>query len=392
MNVYFDTDLKNDALRDKRIAVIGYGSQGHAHALNLHDSGYDVCVGLAPGSLTRDIAAADGLPVFDTVDAVKQADVVMVLIPDELQPRVYAEQIAPFLRGGAFVGFGHGFSVHFNKIKLAGDINVFMVAPKGPGHLVRRQFAEGAGVPSLIAIHQDPSGQTRDLALAWACGIGAGRVGILQTSFREETETDLFGEQAVLCGGLTELVRAGFETLTNAGYAPEMAYFECLHELKLIVDLMYEGGIAGMRHSISNTAEYGDLTRGSKVIGKHTRETMQQILDDIRSGRFADEWMDECAAGKPNMRRLAASQSQHDVERVGEKLRSLMPWLQARQRGGPAQRSDSDETGCPVCSSADRVVAASSGLNYCLEPSDTDHDQSSRHVSDRPVRGGRASG
>jgi ketol-acid reductoisomerase len=256
--------------------------------------------------------------------------------------------------------------VHFQKVKPAADINVFMVAPKGPGHLVRRQYDDGAGVPSLIAVQQDPSGQTRDLALAWACGIGAGRVGILETNFREEAETDLFGEQAVLCGGLTELVRAGFETLTGAGYAPEMAYFECLHELKLIVDLMYEDGITGMRHSISNTAEYGDITRGPKIIGRSTREAMSQILADVQSGKFADEWMAECAAGKPTLRRAAANQAEHPVEQVGKRLRGLMPWLQQRNKAARSRRAPvgagtaTDDEGCP------RIFEASSGLDYCL--------------------------
>jgi ketol-acid reductoisomerase len=367
MNVLLDKDLTFDALRDKRIAVIGYGSQGHAHALNLRDSGYDVCVGLSPGSASRAKAEAEGLPVFDTAEAVAQADVVMVLIPDELQPQAYAEQIGPFLRRGAFLGFGHGFGVHFQKVRPAGDVHVFMVAPKGPGHLVRRQYCEGAGVPSLIAVEQDPSGQAREVALTWACGIGAGRVGILETTFREEAETDLFGEQAVLCGGLTELVRAGFDTLTQAGYAPEMAYFECLHELKLIVDLMYEGGISGMRHSISNTAEYGDITRGPKIITQATRSAMRQILADVQSGRFADEWMDECAAGKPNMRRAAAAQAEHAVELVGKRLRGFMPWLQQRSKSPGARPTPVPAAGGGDDEGCRHVFCAASGLDYCLD-------------------------
>jgi len=332
VNVLLDSDCKPEALAGKRIAIIGFGSQGHAHALNLHDSGHDVIVGLRAGSPSWARAEAAGLPVFATAQAVKQADVVMVLIPDELQPETFRKDIAPNLKAGAYLAFAHGFAIHFKKVVPADNVNVFMVAPKGPGHLVRREYSAGNGVPCLLAVHQNPSGDTRGVGLAYASGIGGGRVGILETSFREEAETDLFGEQSVLCGGLTELIRAGYETLTAAGYAPEMAYFECLHEVKLIVDLIYEHGITGMRHSISNTAEYGDLTRGSKVIGPEARAAMKQILADIQSGAFADEWMAECAAGKPKMKQLAAAQSEHDVEKVGRRLRGLMPWLKRKEK------------------------------------------------------------
>jgi ketol-acid reductoisomerase len=315
-------------LKGKRIAVIGFGSQGHAHSQNLRDSGYDVIVAELAGSEPRARAQAAGLKVLDTPDAVRQADVVMVLIPDEYQADVYQKEIGPNLKDGAYLAFAHGFSIHFKRIVPPKSVNVFMVAPKGPGHLVRRQFVAGAGVPCLLAVHQDPSGNTRKLGLAYACGIGGGRAGILETTYREETETDLFGEQAVLCGGLSELIRAGFETLTDAGYAPEMAYFECVHEVKLIVDLIYERGITGMRDSISNTAEYGDITRGKKVIGEPSRKAMKQLLADIQSGAFADEWIAECAAGKPNMKRLAEKEANHPAEVIGKRLRALMPFIQ----------------------------------------------------------------
>jgi ketol-acid reductoisomerase len=332
VNVLHDKDSRPGALSGKRIAIIGFGSQGHAHALNLHDSGHDVVVGLRPGSASWPRAEAAGLPVCATAEAVAQSDVVMVLIPDELQPETYTQDIAPHLKDGAYLAFAHGFAIHFKKIVPPAGVNIFLVAPKGPGHLVRREYVAGKGVPCLLAVQQDPSGDTRDVGLAYACGVGGGRVGILETSFREEAETDLFGEQAVLCGGLTELIRAGYETLTEAGYAPEMAYFECLHEVKLIVDLIYEHGITGMRHSISNTAEYGDLTRGPRVVGKPAREAMQAILKEIQSGAFADEWMAECAAGKPKMSATASAQSEHAIEHVGRRLRSLMPWLQQKQK------------------------------------------------------------
>lgn len=329
MNVLMEKDADPGVLRGKRIAIIGFGSQGHAHAQNLRDSGYDVVVAEQRDAAVRARVEAAGLKVFDTPDAVAQADVVMILLPDELQKGIYEKDIAPNLKDGAYLAFAHGFSIHFQRIVPAKSINVFMVAPKGPGHLVRRQYEAGGGVPCLLAVHQDPSGNTRALGLAYACGIGGGRAGILETTFKEETETDLFGEQAVLCGGLTELIRAGFETLTDAGYAPEMAYFECVHEVKLIVDLIYERGITGMRDSISNTAEYGDLTRGKKVIAQPSREAMKQILADIQSGDFAREWVAECEAGKPNMMAMAQKEVNHPAEVIGRRLRALMPFIQA---------------------------------------------------------------
>jgi len=329
VNVLMEKDADPGVLRGKRIAIIGFGSQGHAHAQNLRDSGYDVVVAEQRDAAVRARVEAAGLKVFDTPDAVAQADVVMILLPDELQKGIYEKDIAPNLKDGAYLAFAHGFSIHFKRIVPAKSINVFMVAPKGPGHLVRRQYQAGGGVPCLLAVQQDPSGDTRALGLAYACGIGGGRAGILETTFKEETETDLFGEQAVLCGGLTELIRAGFETLTEAGYAPEMAYFECVHEVKLIVDLIYERGITGMRESISNTAEYGDLTRGKKVIGQPSRAAMKQILADIQSGAFAKEWVAECEAGKPNMMAMAQKEVNHPAEVIGRRLRALMPFIQA---------------------------------------------------------------
>jgi len=327
VKVMYDQDVQTAALQGKRIAVIGFGSQGHAHALNLRDSGCDVVVGLRRGSASWAAASEANLPVCPTPDAVRQADVVMILIPDELQPEAFERDIRANLRPGAYLGFAHGFCVHFAKVVPPADANVFLVAPKGPGHLVRRQYQADSGVPCLVGVQQDRTGDTRDVALAYAVGIGGGRAGLLETTFREETETDLFGEQAVLCGGLTELVRAGFETLVEAGYAPEMAYFECLHEVKLITDLMYERGITGMRESISNTAEYGDLTRGRRVIGPEARAAMKELLSGIQSGAFADEWMAECQAGKPNMKTLAAKDAEHPIEQVGRTLRAMMPWL-----------------------------------------------------------------
>jgi len=329
VNVLMDKDANPGVLKGKRIAIIGFGSQGHAHAQNLRDSGYDVVVAEQRDPAVRARVEAAGLKVFDTPDAVAQADVVMILLPDELQKGIYEKDIAPNLKDGAYLAFAHGFSIHFKRIVPANSVNVFMVAPKGPGHLVRRQYQGGGGVPCLLAVYQDPSGDTRALGLAYACGIGGGRAGVLETTFKEETETDLFGEQAVLCGGLTELIRAGFETLTDAGYAPEMAYFECVHEVKLIVDLIYERGITGMRDSISNTAEYGDITRGKKVIGEPSRAAMKQILADIQSGAFAQEWVAECDAGKPKMKALAEKEANHPAEVIGRRLRALMPFIQA---------------------------------------------------------------
>ncbi|MGO9604928.1 MAG: ketol-acid reductoisomerase [Candidatus Binataceae bacterium] len=327
MKVYYDRDADLTALKGKKIAVIGFGSQGHAHALNLRDSGMDVRVGLDPKSSSREKATKQGLPVFDTADAARQADVIMMLVPDEAASDIYREHIEPNLKKGKYLAFGHGFNIHFKFIQAPPDVNVFMVAPKGPGHLVRSEYTRGRGVPCLLAIQQDPSGDTRQVGLAWASAIGGGRAAIIETSFKDETETDLFGEQSVLCGGLTELIRAGYETLVNAGYPPEMAYFECVHEVKLIVDLIYEGGISNMRYSISNTAEYGDMTRGTKVVGKESREAMKGILADIQSGKFAQEWIGDYRAGLPRFRELRKEGEKHPVEEVGRKLRSFMPWL-----------------------------------------------------------------
>ncbi len=331
MNVLYDKDTDPAALRGKRIAVIGYGSQGHAHADNLKDSGCSVVVGLRENSPSAEKARAAGHQVRSTVNAVRGADIVMMLVPDELAPETYRNEVGPNLRPGAALAFAHGFSIHFGKVVPPDGADVFMVAPKGPGHLVRTEFARGRGVPCLAAVHQDRSGSARATALAYASAIGGGRAGILETTFKEETETDLFGEQAVLCGGLTSLITAGFETLVEAGYAPEMAYFECMHEMKLIVDLLYQGGLAKMRHSISNTAEYGDLTRGGRLITAATRAEMKRLLADIQSGKFADEWMAECEAGKPRFNRLESEGLNHPIEDVGRKLRSMMPWLQAAE-------------------------------------------------------------
>src|SRR6266478_5304765 len=293
MKVYYDRDADLSALRPKKIAILGFGSQGHAHALNLRDSGMDVRVGLRKGSPSWEKAAKQGLRVLETAEAAKEADIVMVLVPDEMASDIYKDEISPHLTKGKYLAFGHGFNIHFKFIQPPKDVNVFMIAPKGPGHLVRSEYTKGRGVPCLLAIEQDPSGDTEKIGLAYGSAIGGGRAAIIETSFREETETDLFGEQAVLCGGLTSLIYAGYETLVDAGYAPEMAYFECVHELKLIIDLIYEGGIDNMRYSVSNTAEYGDLTRGPRVITDHSRKAMKEMLEEIRSGKFADEWMAE---------------------------------------------------------------------------------------------------
>jgi len=327
MKVYTERDAHLDRLKGKKVAVIGSGSQGHAHALNLHDSGIDVVVGLKRGSGSWKKAEDAGLKVLPTAEAAAWGDVVMILVPDELAGEMYASEIAPGLTKGKYLAFGHGFNIHFKKVVPPADVNVFMIAPKGPGHLVRSEYQRGRGVPCLLAVHQDPSGDTKDVGLAYGAGIDGARAAIIETSFREETETDLFGEQAVLCGGLTELIRAGYETLVEAGYAPEMAYFECLHEVKLIVDLIYEGGIANMRYSISNTAEYGDMTRGKRVIGSEARTAMKKILGDIQSGKFADEWITEHRCGSPHFRELRNEAEHHPIEEVGSRLRGLMPWL-----------------------------------------------------------------
>jgi ketol-acid reductoisomerase len=327
MKVFFDRDADLSALRPHKVAVIGYGSQGHAHSLNLRDSGMDVRVGLPKDSKSWNKAATQGLPVMETAEAARQADIIMMLVPDEAGADIYKKEIEPGLKPGKYLAFGHGFNIHFKAIVPPRDVNVFMVAPKGPGHLVRSEYTKGRGVPCLLAVQQDPSGDAHKVGLAWGAAIGGGRAAIIETTFKEETETDLFGEQSVLCGGLTELIRAGYETLVEAGYAPEMAYFECLHEVKLIVDLIYEGGISNMRYSISNTAEYGDMTRGKRVVGPATRDAMKNILGDIQSGKFAQEWIGEYRAGMSNFRRLRTEAEQHPIEEVGRRLRSYMPWL-----------------------------------------------------------------
>jgi ketol-acid reductoisomerase len=326
--VFYDADANLDALRGKTIAVLGYGSQGHAHALNLRDSGMDVVVGLRPDSSSRPQAEGEGLEVLDIANAASRGDVVMVLLPDERQADVFADEISDGIAEGNLLMFAHGFSVHFGFIEPPAGVDVGMVAPKGPGHLVRRQYEEGRGVPCLMAVHRDATGNAHELVLAYAAGIGGGRAGIIETSFKDECETDLFGEQSVLCGGATELVRAGYETLVDAGYDPRLAYFETLHELKLIVDLMYEKGIQGMRYSISNTAEYGDMTRGKKVITEETRAAMRQILADIQSGEFAKEWIAENRAGAENFNRMRTEAAGHPIEKVGKDLRSMMPWIE----------------------------------------------------------------
>jgi ketol-acid reductoisomerase len=325
--MFYDDDADLHLLDGKTVAIIGYGSQGHAHANNLKDSGVDVVVGLRPGSDSVAKAEGHGLRVTDPASAAAEGDLVMILAPDELHAAVWESGVGDGIEPGNLVLFGHGFSIHYGTVTPPPDVDVALVAPKGPGHLVRRQYTEGSGVPCLIAIHQDATGNAQQLALAYAKGIGGTRAGVFETSFREETETDLFGEQAVLCGGVTELVRAGFETLVEAGYDPEMAYFECLHELKLIVDLMYEKGISGMRYSISNTAEYGDLTRGNRVIGDETRVAMKQILGEIQSGEFAREWIAENHAGQENFKRMREEQAGHQVEVVGKDLRAQMDWI-----------------------------------------------------------------
>jgi ketol-acid reductoisomerase len=326
----YDDDADLSLLEGKTVAILGYGSQGHAHALNLKESGVDVIVGLRPDSSSRADAEAAGLEVADVADAANRGDIVMILLPDEKQAELWENEIKDGIVPGNLLMFAHGFAIHFGQIEPPEGVDVGMVAPKGPGHLVRRQYEEGRGVPCLMAIHQDESGSARDLVLAYASGIGGGRAGVIETTFKDECETDLFGEQSVLCGGATELVRAGFETLVEAGYDPRLAYFECLHELKLIVDLMYEQGISGMRHSISNTAEYGDITRGPRVIGDESRAAMRKILEDIQSGEFAREWIAENRAGGENFDRMRTEQQGHQIEQVGGELRSMMPWIEKK--------------------------------------------------------------
>jgi len=327
LKMIYDADADLGLLDGKTVAIIGYGSQGHAHALNLKESGADVVVGLRPDSQSAAKAAADGLEVLTPLEATRRADMVMILVPDEIMGDVYAADVAPGLEPGNMLLFAHGFAVHFKQITPPEGVDVAMVAPKGPGHLVRRQYTEGKGVPGLMAVEVDATGNADALARAYAKGIGCTRAGVIPTTFRDECESDLFGEQVVLCGGLTELVRAGFDTLTEAGYPPELAYFECLHEVKLIVDLMYEKGIAGMRYSISNTAEYGDLTRGKRIITDDTRAEMRKILSEIQSGEFAEEWIAEYKAGLPNFNATAEAQAKHPIEVTGKKLRGMMDWI-----------------------------------------------------------------
>ena len=328
MRVYYDRDADVNLIKGKKVAIVGYGSQGHAHALNLRDSGVkDVCVALREGSASAAKAEGEGLKVMGVADAAKWAEVMMMLTPDELQADIYADHLHDNMNEGAALLFAHGLNIHFNLIEPRADLDILMVAPKGPGHTVRAEYARGGGVPCLIAVHQDPSGNGHDLALSYASAIGGGRSGIIETDFREECETDLFGEQVVLCGGLVELIRGGFETLVEAGYAPEMAYFECLHEVKLIVDLIYEGGIANMNYSISNTAEYGEYKSGPRIVTDETKAEMRRILDDIQSGRFTRDWMLENRVNQTSFKATRAKAAAHPIEEVGERLRGMMPWI-----------------------------------------------------------------
>ncbi len=331
MHVYYDKDCDLSIIQNKKVAIIGYGSQGHAHANNLKDSGVNVVVGLRPGSPTAQKAEAAGLAVKSVPEAVASADVVMILTPDEFQKQLYRDEIEPNLKKGATLAFAHGFAIHYNQVVPRADLDVIMIAPKAPGHTVRSEFVKGGGIPDLIAIYQDATGNAKKLALSYACGVGGGRTGIIETTFKDETETDLFGEQAVLCGGTVELVKMGFETLVEAGYAPEMAYFECLHELKLIVDLMYEGGIANMNYSISNNAEYGEYVTGPKVINEESRKAMRAALKDIQQGEYAKKFILEGAANYPSMTAWRRNNAAHPIEQVGAKLRGMMPWIQANK-------------------------------------------------------------
>jgi len=331
LNIYYDKDADLGRLSGKTVAIIGYGSQGHAHAQNLHASGVNVVVGLRKDSASWAKAEGAGLAVSTVSEASSAADIIMLTLPDELAARIYREEVAPHLEAGNSLAVAHGFNIHFQAIEPPADVNVFMVAPKGPGHTVRQNYEEGRGVPALVAVHQDPSGDTLHTALAYASGLGAGRAGIIETTFREETETDLFGEQSVLCGGLVALMQAGYETLTEAGYAPEMAYFECIHEVKLIVDLIYEGGVANMRYSVSNTAEYGDFTRGPRVVDADTKARMKQILSEIQEGKFAREFILENESGGVSFNAMRRRAAEHPMEEVGARLRGLMPWLQEKR-------------------------------------------------------------
>jgi ketol-acid reductoisomerase len=328
MRVYYDRDADVNLIKGKKVVVVGYGSQGHAHSLNLKDSGVkEVRVALRPGSASAKKAEAAGFTVMTPAEAAKWADMVMILTPDELQADLYRNELAANMKQGAALAFAHGLNIHFKLIEPRPDLDIVMIAPKGPGHTVRSEYSRGGGVPCLVAVHQNPSGNALELALSYASAVGGGRSGIIETNFREECETDLFGEQVVLCGGLTALIQAGYETLVEAGYAPEMAYFECLHEVKLIVDLIYEGGIANMRYSISNTAEYGDYTRGPRIVTEETKKEMKRVLDDIQSGRFARDWVLECQAGQPSFKAMRRRGAEHPIEEVGAKLRGMMPWI-----------------------------------------------------------------
>ncbi|HYD25517.1 MAG TPA: ketol-acid reductoisomerase [Croceibacterium sp.] len=332
MKVYYDADADLNLITDKKIAVLGYGSQGHAHAQNLRDSGVkDVAIALRPGSASAKKAEAAGFKVLSNAEAAKWADILMVLAPDEAQAKIWNDDLAAHMKPGAALAFAHGLNIHFGLIEPRADIDVIMIAPKGPGHTVRSEYQKGGGVPCLIAVHQDASGNAHDIALAYASGVGGGRSGIIETNFKEECETDLFGEQAVLCGGISHLIMAGFETLVDAGYAPEMAYFECLHETKLIVDLLYEGGIANMRYSISNTAEYGDYHTGPRIITDETKAEMKRVLDDIQAGRFVQRFMTDNAIGNPEMKAARKRQAEHPIEKTGAQLRAMMPWITANK-------------------------------------------------------------
>jgi len=328
--MYYDSDANLDILRGKKIAILGYGSQGHAHALNLHESGMDVIVGLYAGSKSWEKVQQDGLQVATVADAAKAADIIMFLIPDHIQAATYKKEVEPYLKEGDTVAFAHGFNIHFKQIIPPKNVDVIMVAPKGPGHLVRRQYEQGAGVPGLLAVYQDYTGKAKDIGLAYAKGIGNTRAGLMETTFQEETETDLFGEQAVLCGGVSELIKAGFDTLVEAGYQPEAAYFECLHEMKLIVDLIYEGGLSGMRYSVSDTAKYGDFMIGKRIINEGTRAEMKKVLAEIQNGEFAKQWILENQANRPVYNAIYEREKTHLIETVGEKLRRMMPWLKKK--------------------------------------------------------------
>ena len=329
--MFYEKDTNLGLLQGKKVAVIGFGSQGHAHALNLHESGVDVVVGLYEGSKSWDKVKEAGLEVATTAEAAKKADIIMILVPDEKQAKLYREEIAPYLEEGNALVFAHGFNIHFKQIVPPSNVDVFMIAPKGPGHMVRRTYTEGSGVPCLIAVEQDYSGKAKDLALAYANGIGGARAGVLETTFKDETETDLFGEQAVLCGGVTALIKVGFETLVEAGYAPENAYFECMHEMKLIVDLMYQGGMAAMRYSISDTAEYGDYVTGSRIITDETKKEMKQVLTEIQDGTFAKKWLLENQVGRPTFNAMRRMEAEHPIEKVGKELREMMSWIDTKK-------------------------------------------------------------